>query len=232
LKLYKSALAVVALLASGLVATQPADAVPPAAQRTTATCSFKVPAKLSLRSAYTSYDRVPLGSDCPSTMVGADWTATWRNGQNLTISCHYGTCPGPSLKSTTPAGRVTWVGAPWGGVDENGNKVADLLPAYSDIRFASSASVNAGRKGTKTAFLTTVWYFSPKKNTYVRWAGWRLLLQYQEIGTTTWKGLAYVTTNASGQAAYTYYPGRTRRYRLYVPATTSVWDYYTPTISR
>lgn len=232
MKLYKSALAALGLLASGLVATQPAEAVPSSPQGVTATCSFKVPAKLALRAAYTAFDRVPLGSDCPSTMVGANWTATWKTGANLTISCQNGICPGPGLKSTTPAGRVTWVGDSWGGLDKDGNKVADLLPAYSDIRFASSASVNAGRKGTRTAFLTTVWYFNPKTNTFARWAGWKLLLQYQEIGTSTWKGLAYVTTNASGQASYTYYPGRTRRYRVYVPATTSVWDFYTPTISR
>ncbi len=232
MKLYKSALAAAGLLASTLVAAPPAHAVPATTEQATATCSFKVPAKLALRSAYTNFDDVHLGSDCPSTMVGANWTANWRNGANLTVSCQYGHCPGIGLKSSTPAGRITWVGDAWGGLDENGNKVADLLPAYSDIRFASSASLNAGRQGTRTALLTTVWYFSPQTNTYVRWVGRKLLVQYQEIGTSTWKGLAYVTTNAKGQASYTYYPGRTRRYRVYVPATTSVWDFFTPAVSR
>jgi hypothetical protein len=229
LKLYKPALAL-ALLASGLVTTQPAQA---ATQHTTATtCSFKVPPKLAMTAANTHYP-VPLGADCPSTVYGARWTATWKNGFSETVDCGQGSCPGVSLATKyVPVGKVTWVGGPEGGVDQNNQKVATLLPAYTEVRFGSSASVNAGRKGTRTAFLTTAWYFNPTTNTYSRWAGRKLLLQYQEIGTTTWKGLAYVTTNASGQASYTYYPGRTRRYRMYVPASTSVWDFYTPSISR
>lgn len=229
MKLYQPMLAA-ALLASSLIATQPAQAT--TTHATAATCSFKVPPKLAMNAATTKY-AVPLGSDCPSTMYGAAWTATWKNGYSESVLCQQGKCPGISLSTKyVPVGKVSWVGDASGGIDENGNKVATLLPAYSEIRFASSASVNAGRKGTRTAFLTTVWYFNPKTNTYSRWAGRKLLLQYQEIGTTTWKGLAYVTTNTAGQASYTYYPGRTRRYRVYVPASTSVWDFYTPSISR
>jgi hypothetical protein len=230
LKLYKAALAAVGLLASGLVAAQPTEAAHQ--QVAAATCSFKVPAKLAMRAANTTYP-VQLGSDCPTTMVGGAWTATWTNGFVESVSCQQGRCPGVALSTKyVPVGKVTWVGDAEGGVDENGNKVATLLPAYTEIRFASSASLTGGRKGTRTALLTTVWWFSPKTNTYVRWAGRKLLVQYQEIGRSTWKGLAYVTTNASGQASYSYYPGRTRRYRVYVPATTSVWDFYTPSISR
>jgi len=230
LKLYKAALTAIALLASGLVVTQSAQAT--TERVTAATCSFKVPPKLAMKAAYNHYE-VPLGTDCPSTMVGGAWTATWKNGFTESVLCQQGTCPGVTLQTKyVPVGKVAWVGDAEGGLGADGQKVATLLPAYTEVRFASSASVNAGRKGTRTAFLTTVWYFSPKTNTYVRWAGRRLLLQYQEIGTSTWKGLAYVTTNASGQASYTYYPGRTRRYRVYVPASTSVWDFYTPTISR
>jgi hypothetical protein len=230
LKLYKTTLAVLALMAASLVTIQPSQAA--TTRVTAATCSFKVPPRLAMNAANTYY-AVPLGSDCPATMVGGAWTATWKTGFSESVLCQNGKCPGISLSTKyVPVGKVTWVGDASGGVDQAGNKVATLLPAATEIRFASSASVNAGRKGTRTAFLTTVWYFNPKTNTYSRWAGRKLLLQYQEIGTTTWKGLAYTTTNASGQAAYTYYPGRTRRYRVYVPASTSVWDYYSPTISR
>jgi hypothetical protein len=230
LKLYKTTLAVLALMASSLVVIQPSQAA--TTRATAATCSFKVPPRLTMNAANTNY-AVPLGSDCPATMVGGAWTATWKNGYSLSVLCQRGKCPGISLSTKhVPVGKVTWVGDASGGVDENNQKVATLLPAYTEIRLGSSASVNAGRKGTRTAFLTTVWYFNPTTNTYARWAGRKLLLQYQEIGTTTWRGLAYTTTNASGQASYTYYPGRTRRYRVYVPASTSVWDYYSPTISR
>jgi hypothetical protein len=230
LKLYKMTLAVVALMASSLVAIQPSQAA--TTRATAATCSFKVPPRLAMTAASTRYD-IPLGSDCPATMVKGLWTATFKNGNVQDVLCQNGTCPRILLSTDyVPVGKVTWVGDASGGVDENNQKVATLLPAYTEVRFGSSASVNAGRKGTRTAFLTTVWYFNPKTNTYSRWAGRKLLLQYQEIGTTTWKGLAYTTTNASGQASYTYYPGRTRRYRVYVPASTSVWDYYSPTISR
>lgn len=218
------------LVAAGLIAAQPAQAA--TTHSATATCSFKVPPKLAMSKAWTTYP-VQLGSDCPSTMYGAAWTATWKNGYTESVLCQQGSCPGVSLQTKyVPVGKVTWVGDASGGVDKDGNKVATLLPAYTEVRYASSASVNAGRKGTRTAFLTTVWYFNPKTDTYARWAGRRLLIQYQEIGTTTWKGLAYTTTNAAGQASYTYYPGKTRRYRVYVPASTSVWDFYTPVISR
>jgi hypothetical protein len=166
-------------------------------------------------------------------MVGGAWTATWKNGYGESVLCQMGKCPEIWLATKyVPAGKVTWVGQAEGGMDASGHKVATLLPAPTEIRFGSTASLTATRTGSKTAFLTTVWAFSPTTNTYARWAGRKLLVQYQEIGTSSWKGLAYITTNAKGQAAYTYYPGRTRRYRVYVPATTSVWDYYSPTISR
>jgi hypothetical protein len=231
LKLHTSALAAVALIAGGLVAAQPA-AHASTTQTTAATCSFKLSARLAVSSANTSYP-AQLGADCPETMVGAGWTAKWPSGFSLTDQCHGGRCPSISLDMKRMAiGKVTWVGDAWGGLDASGNKVATLLPTATEIRLASSGGLTGGRKGTRTALASTAWYFNPTTNTYVRWAGRKLLLQYQEIGTTTWKGLAYVTTNSAGQVTYNYYPGRTRRYRLYVPASTSVWDFYTPSISR
>jgi hypothetical protein len=221
------------LVGAVLVPTSPiAHAASSATDRTAATCSMKPPARLSLAAAQTVVN-VPLGADCPSSVQHARWYIDWSNGILQDVDCWDGEPCRLSLSTrTTPAQQVTFRPDPYGAQDASGNQVATLLPAYSAVRFASSASVNAGRKGTRTAFIATVWWFSPKTNTYVRWAGRKVLLQYQEIGTSTWKGLAYVTTNASGQASYTYYPGRTRRYRLYVPGTTSVWDFYTPTISR
>jgi hypothetical protein len=72
----------------------------------------------------------------------------------------------------------------------------------------------------------------PNTSRYVRWANKQVLIQYQDIGTTTWKGLAYVTTSSVGQVTYNYYPNRTRRYRVYVPGTSSIWNIFSPTISR
>ncbi len=230
---FKTLAAASVLVASSLVATgQIAHAAPTAADRTTATCSMKPPARMSLAAAQ-SVVNVPLAGDCPANVQHARWYIDWSNGIQQDVDCWDGQPCRVALNTrTTPAQAVTFRPDPYGAQDASGNRVATLLPAYSAVRFASSASVNAGRKGTRTAFITTVWWFSPKTNTYLRWASRKVLLQYQEIGTSTWKGLAYITTNASGQASYTYYPGRTRRYRLYVPATTSVWDFYTPTISR
>ncbi|GAB2675635.1 hypothetical protein [Kribbella swartbergensis] len=209
-----------------------AHAAPAGADGTAATCSMKPPARISLAAAQTLVS-IPLGSDCPSTVQHARWYINWSNGIQQDLDCWDGEPCRLSLSTrTTPAQQVTFEPDPYGATDASGARVATLIQAYSAVRFASSASVNAGRKGTRTAFITTVWWFSPTTNTFVRWGGRRVLLQYQEIGTSTWKGLAYLTTNASGQASYTYYPGRTRRYRLYVPASTSVWDFYTPSISR
>jgi hypothetical protein len=66
----------------------------------------------------------------------------------------------------------------------------------------------------------------------VSWPNRKVLLQYQEVGSTTWKGLAYVTTNSKGQATYTYFPGKSRKYRAYVAGTSSVWDDFSPAITR
>ena len=117
MKLYKAALAAVGLLASGLVAAQPAEAAHQ--QVAAATCSFKVPAKLAMRAANTTYP-VQLGSDCPTTMVGGAWTATWTNGFVESVLCQQGRCPGVALSTKyVPVGKVTWVGDAEGCVVEN-----------------------------------------------------------------------------------------------------------------
>jgi hypothetical protein len=110
-------------------------------------------------------------------------------------------------------------------------KVADLATATSVSKCASAVALTGGRKGARTALLTTVSYWNPTGR-YVRWANKTVLIQYQEIGTSTWKGLAYVTTNSVGQVTYNYYPNRTRRYRVYVAGTSSIWNIFSPVISR
>jgi hypothetical protein len=230
LKLYKSALAL-ALLASVMVATQPAHAAP---QQSTVTCSLSVPSRISVGGTYNNF-LARLGSGCPNTIYTAVWKSTpaatsnpqgrleFTFGNRVAQFGFSGTVP--------PIGTITWKPA-GGATNINGAKVADLASATSVSRCASAVALTGGRKGGRTALLTTVSYWRPSSDRYVRWASKQVLIQYQDIGTTTWKGLAYVTTNSVGQVTYTYYPNRTRRYRVYVPGTSSIWNIFSPTISR
>jgi hypothetical protein len=230
LKLWKLAPAV-ALLTAGLAVTQPAQA---ATQQTAAVCTLAVPARISVSGSY-YLDYARLGTGCPDSVYTAVWKSTpaatsnpqgrleFLKGSRIAQFGFFGSNP--------PIGTITW--SPAGGATNvSGVKVADLATAYSLSRCASVAALTGGRKGSRRALLTTVSYWRPASDRYVRWTSKKVLIQYQDIGTTTWKGLAYVTTNSVGQATYNYYPNRTRRYRVYVPGTSSIWNDFSPVISR
>jgi hypothetical protein len=231
LKLYKSALAALGLLATSLVSVQPAQA---ATQQATAVCSLAVPSRLSIGALNNNFV-AKLGSNCPGTVYTAVWKSTpaatmYPQGR---LEFLYGSreVGFTILGEVPPIGTVTW--KPAGGATSiGGGKVADLATATSTSRCASAVALTGGRKGSRTALLTTVSYWRPNNSRYVRWANKQVLIQYQDIGTSTWKGLAYATTNSVGQVTYTYYPNRTRRYRVYVPGTSSVWNIFSPMISR
>ncbi|WP_371405209.1 hypothetical protein OHA10_06250 [Kribbella sp. NBC_00662] len=231
MKLYKTTLAVLALMAASLVTIQPADA---AQQQATATCSLWVPSRISVGATYNNF-LARFGAGCPDTIYTAVWKSTpavtpnpqgrleFTYGNRVAQFGFYGTVP--------PIGTITWTPA-GGATNINGTKVADLASATSVSRCASAVALTGGRKGSRTALLTTVSYWKPSSDRYIRWANKQVLIQYQDIGTSTWKGLAYVTTNSVGQVTYNYYPNRTRRYRVYVPGTSSIWNIFSPVISR
>lgn len=220
-----------ALVAAGLFVTQPAQAAP---QQATATCSLVAPARLYIGALNNNFV-AKLGSNCPATIDTAVWKSTPAATMNpegrLEFLHHAREAAFTVLGEAPPIGTVTWKPA-GGATDFNGVKVADLAAATSVSRCSSAVALTGGRKGSRTALLTTVSYWRPNSGRYVRWAGKQVLIQYQDIGTTAWKGLAYVTTNSVGQVTYNYYPNRTRRYRVYVPGTSSIWNVFSPVVSR
>lgn len=231
MKLAKSALAAVGLLASGLLAAQPAQA---ATQQATATCSLVVPSRLSIGALNNNFV-AKLAPNCPGTVYTAVWKSTppatmYPQGR-LEFRYAAREVGFTILGEVPPIGTIAWKPA-GGATNINAVKVADLAAATSVSKCASAVALTGGRKGSRTALLTTVSYWRPVNGRYVRWANKQVLIQYQDIGTSTWKGLAYVTTNSVGQVTYNYYPNRTRRYRVYVPGTSSVWNIFSPAISR
>ncbi|WP_427888714.1 hypothetical protein ACQHIV_35465 [Kribbella sp. GL6] len=220
-----------ALVAAGLFVTQPAQAAP---QQATATCSLVVPSRLSIGAANNNFV-AKLGANCPLTINTAVWkstpAATMYPEGRLQFLNHAREVSFTVSGAGAPIGTITWKPA-GGATDFNGVKVADLSGATSVSKAASVAALTGGRKGSRTALLTTVSYWRTTTGRSVRWASKQVLIQYQDIGTTTWKGLAYVTTNSVGQVPYNYYPNRTRRYRVYVPGTGSIWNIFSPVISR
>lgn len=233
--LLKSLLAATGLIASGLLVTQPAQAATPSStQGTTATCSLAMPAKLVMRRQINSYI-VSLGADCPTNVYTASWVgARTGNSNKATVQFEYASRRAQfTLYSwISPVGTMTWTGNAKGGTDYNGAKVATLKTAVSVTKYASSATLTGGHQGTKTALIAAVGYYNPKTNAFTRWPSKKVLLQYQEVGSTVWKGLAYATTNATGQASYTYYPGKVRRYRVAVPTNATIWDFTSATLTR
>ncbi|WP_433162542.1 hypothetical protein [Kribbella sp. CA-247076] len=231
MKLYTSALAAGALVAASLVTVQPAHAV---TEQSTAVCSLVPPSRISIKASINTFS-AKLGSNCPGTVYTAVWKSTpWATMHpDGRLEFRYAAREtGFTITGTAPViGTVTWKPA-GGATNYDGVKVADLTSATSVSKCASAVALSGGRKGSRTALLTTVSYWHPNSDRYIRWANKQVLLQYQDIGTSTWKGLAYVTTNSVGQVTYNYYPNRTRRYRAYVPGTSSVWNIFSPVISR
>jgi hypothetical protein len=231
LKRYMSSVAAIGLLAASLIVAQPAHAV---AEQVTATCSFDPPSRISISQTVNRY-HATLASNCPASV----YTAVWKSTPIATTSTQgrleflYGSrMVGFNVVGINPPiGTVTWKPA-GAATNVNGVKVADLATATSVSKCASAVALSGSRKAARTALLTTVSHWNPAAGYYVRWANKTVLIQYQEIGTSTWKGLAYVTTNSVGQVIYNYYPNRTRRYRVYVPGTSSVWNIFSPVISR
>lgn len=221
----------VILVAAGLFATQPAEAAP---QQATATCSLIAPSRLYIGAPNNNFV-AKLASNCPATVHTAVWkstpNATMYPQGRLQFLNHAREASFTVLGEVPPIGTIAWTPA-GGATDLNGVKVADLGSATSVSKCSTAVALTGGRKGSRTALLTTVSYWRPNSSRYVRWANKQVLIQYQEIGTSTWKGLAYVTTNSVGQVTYNYYPNRTRRYRVYVAGTSSVWNAFSAMISR
>ncbi|WP_433164207.1 hypothetical protein [Kribbella sp. CA-247076] len=222
---YRSLLAAAGLIASGLLFQPTAQAAPVQA---TATCSFPVPAKLVLssRNVYVSF---PLGADCPKTVHNASWFPVSDDGRtHMGIGCGWESC-GVYVQYTHVGGTTHWTPRSVA-IDKNGRKVADLLPATSVTKAASIATLSGVRRGSKVTLTAAATYFSPAKRVYVR-SHARMLVQYKDPGTTTWRSLAYVTPTATGAAAYTLTTNRARSYRVYVPSTYSVWYTYSRALS-
>ncbi|MFF0344911.1 hypothetical protein [Kribbella sp. NPDC004875] len=221
---YLPVLAAAGLVVSGLLVQQPAQAAP---DQVTATCSFPVPPKLVLSGGYQEVE-FPAGPGCPKTMVSSTWDAVPDVGR-----AKYGTgCARLGCSVTvnlTPLGGTThWTPVGYG-MDINGRKVADLLPATSVTKAASVARLAGTRQGTKVTLTASATYYSPSRNSYLRAHG-RILLQYNDAGR--WKSLVYVTPASSGTATYTITTNRSRSYRVYVPSTQSVWYTYSPAVTR
>ncbi|NIK61276.1 hypothetical protein [Kribbella shirazensis] len=229
----KSLLAAGALVAGLLAMPVTASAAPAGGEAAAAgTCSMVMPARFSIRAAVTNFKITLAGNCATARMAGADWTGTTAGSTWSEYLFFYDTKYTDTITMyalSTPIGRTTWIGT--GAYDQDYNDIAQTN-ASSYTKYGSSATLIGGRKGSRTAFIATVGYYNPKVNAFVRWPGKQVLLQYKEVGSSTWKGLKYLTTNASGQASYTYYPNKTRNYRLYVPQNASLWDFYTPAISR
>ncbi|GAA0957867.1 hypothetical protein GCM10009554_69230 [Kribbella koreensis] len=191
-----------------------------------------MPARFTIRAAVTNFT-IQLAQNCRTAgLESATWngSTTGSTWPELLIF----DSPGYTDKLTmyanlTPVGRTTWIGT--SAYDHDFNDVTQTN-ATSYTKYGSSATIIGGRKGTKTALVATVGYYNPKLNQYVRWPNKPVTFQYQEKGSTVWKFLKSVTTSKTGQAAYTYYPNKTRTYRAYVPQNATLWDYYTVAISR
>jgi hypothetical protein len=230
----KSTLAALGLLAAGLVVPQTtAMAAPTTGEHATAgTCSMVMPARFTIRAAVTNFT-VPLAQNCRTArMLSADWVGSTTGStdkQFLFFDDATYTARFTFYAPYDALGRTSWVGT--GAYDQDFADIAQTN-ATSYTKYGSSATIIGGRKATKTALVATVGYYNPKLNQYVRWPNKPITFQYHEKGSTVWKFLKSVTTNKTGQAAYTYYPNKTRSYRAYVPQNATLWDYYTVAISR
>jgi hypothetical protein len=143
LKLYKPMLAAT-LLASSLIATQPAQAT---TRQATATCSLVVPSRLSIGAQNNNFV-AKLASNCPATVYTAVWkstpAATMFPEGRLQFLYSAREASFTILGEVPPIGTVTWKPA-GGATDINGVKVANLASATSVSRCASAVALTGGR---------------------------------------------------------------------------------------
>ncbi|GAA0606509.1 hypothetical protein HPO96_01680 [Kribbella sandramycini] len=228
-----SLLAATGLLASGLVAAAPAAQAAPAALPT---CYPAMPAKLVMNNRQTHYT-VTYGQGCPATLYNADWKGT-QPGDPVNIHVEF--LDGAKQAKFTlyseisPVGVVNFKGEgdDGSGEDAQGNPVATLGAFNRMNKYASAVDLVVTKsRGVTTATLTAGNY-RPAINKFVRWAGKPVVLQYKQAGTSQWKQLAKLTTNAKGQVSYKWAPKTTIHYRAYSAGNSVVWDDYSPVVSR
>ncbi|MGW6277544.1 hypothetical protein [Kribbella sp. NPDC055071] len=242
---YTSLLAATGLLMSGLALAAPAQAAPAAATAPTSTaalpvCKPLIPAKLVMRARKTTYT-IGLDKNCPASVYNADWKGVqpgddetnYLNFTNLPADKHFANLE--LYAFTDPTGSVGWGPAhaedPYA-TDAAGNNVAILGTLATTQKFASSATITAGRKGAQTTVVAKAGYYNPKTNKLTLWPNKQVNLQYKAPGTTVWKHLAKVTTNKSGAATFVWSPNRTMHYRVYVPQAKTIWDFFSAAISK
>jgi len=222
---YRSLLAAIGLLASGLLAGQTTAEAAPVYPK----CAFGIPAKLSFN-APEANAVFRLGSACPRTLSNGTWNAVLPDGtSHLGVGCSGDTQPCSFPMRWMEVGvTLRWVPEN-PGLGYNGRKVADLLPTTSLMKCGAAIGLTGVRSGTKTTVYARATYYNTKTKSFTRHHG-RVLFQKRDVGSSTWTDLGWAYPNTkTGAASYTITTNRSRDYRVYVPSSSTVWYAYSAT---
>jgi len=220
-------LAAVGIVSAGLV-----SAAPPA--QAAGTCSLQVPTRLTI-SQPTRAITVRFGSDCVSSgTYRAVWDAFHAIGWQTSVV--YDRNHGSGTSDTwvldsdvhTP-GRWTW--RPNDAYDGNFNAIAQNT-RYTDVKYGSWSRVTATRYGSRVTLSTTAARYDWFHARFIPWAGAYGQLQYRVPGTTTWRALKTVYSSSTGTYRYTYTTTAVRDYRVYLPATSWIWNTASATVRK
>jgi hypothetical protein len=102
---------------------------------------------------------------------------------------------------------------------------------HSDVRLAAGAGISSARIGGVVTLTGTSHLYSVSSNSYFRRSA-AGVFQFRERGTTRWKNLKSVRTNAAGVVSMSYRYSTVRDYRFTVYSTPISWDLASPVTTR
>lgn len=191
------------------------------------TCTLSVPSKVRLGSA---------GLDVPLRATGGcaqnpGLRAIWYVGTDLATADAVALFNGSATSTWTlmhhgSLGTYTWKGS--GAVDSSNRAHSQNSPTTT-VKVVSYAGLKISRVAGKTILNTRVIRFGTTNSVNVPYSGKAGLIQYREIGASTWKGLKNVASNSQGLYTYGYPTSAKREYRVIFGESTYVWGSVSPT---
>ncbi len=98
----------------------------------------------------------------------------------------------------------------------------------TDVRLGSRTSLAAIRSGLKVTLTVGAARYWQSKHNWAAYTSARGLVEFRNVGTTTWRSLREIHPNSGGWETWSYYTSVKREYRAYLYTTTYIWGSQSP----
>lgn len=177
------------------------------------------------------------GITCPGGCTwDFGWRATWTamaagKPQETVIFSPYDMVPMPVLVQGGYVQDIDQLGL-WSWTPVS-NPYA-IVPAdqmnrpVTDVRLGSRTSLTASRSGSKVTLTVGAARYWQSKHNWAAYTTARGLVEFRNVGTTTWRNLREIHPDAAGWETWSYYTTTKREYRAYLYTTTYIWGSQSP----